>query len=91
MNVLWFCAWQYHTTGATFPWGRICHVRGVDCCRSGEAADFQDRLLLWLCHKSGKALKLKENLRRFWARLESKKVFDFNYLTINLTMFMTQS
>jgi hypothetical protein len=30
-------------------------------------------------------------LRRFWARLESKKVFDFNYLTINLTMFMTQS
>jgi hypothetical protein len=41
-------------------------------------------LVVWLCHKSGKALKLKENLRRFWARLESKKVFDFNYLTINL-------
>jgi hypothetical protein len=47
--------------------------------------------IVWLCHKSGKALKLKENLRRFWARLESKKVFYFNCLTINLTMFMTQS
>jgi hypothetical protein len=39
--------------------------------------------LLWLCHKSGKPLKLKGNLRRFWVRLETKKLFDFNRLTIN--------
>jgi hypothetical protein len=34
-------------------------------------------------------LKLKGNLRRFRVRLETKKPFDFNYLTINPTMFMT--
>src|SRR3954453_424064 len=31
--------------GRDVPMGGIYHVRGVDCCRSGEAADFQDRLL----------------------------------------------
>jgi hypothetical protein len=46
-------------------------------------------LILWLCHKSGKPLKPKGNLRRFWVRLETKNLFDFNHLTINLTMFMT--
>jgi hypothetical protein len=47
--------------------------------------------LVWLCHKSGRSLKLKGNLRRFRVRLETKKLFDFNHLTINPTMFMTQS
>jgi hypothetical protein len=36
-------------------------------------------------------LKLKGNLRRFRVRLETKKLFDFNHLTINPTMFLTQS
>jgi hypothetical protein len=48
-------------------------------------------LVVWLCHKSGKLLKSKRNLRRFRVRLETKKLFNFNHLTINPTMFMTQS
>jgi hypothetical protein len=56
---------------------------------ANNATQIQDGYLIWLCHKSGKPLKLKGNLRRFWVRLETKNLFDFNHLTINLTMFMT--
>jgi hypothetical protein len=46
--------------------------------------------VVWLCHKSAKSLRLKNDLDYFCVSLETGKLFNFKDLASKLSLFMTQ-